>query len=132
MGLRAQAEADLAVTLEAPGDFGELFVLTDPAGFASATPLYGMTGDVGALLDPDTGASLTGRHATLTVRMSSLTAAGYTDLPIAVPDESGLPWTVSFVGVSTPTQLYKVRQAHPDRTLGAVTMVLEFYQTAGA
>ncbi len=127
MSLRVQAEADLAVTLEASGDFGEPFVLTDPAGFESATQLYGAVGDIGQVIDPDTGQAVSGRHATLTARIATLTAAGYTSLPEGIADASSPPWLAAFAGVSTVSQTYKVKASMPDRTLGVVTMVLEFW-----
>ena len=129
MSLRAQAEADLAVTLEALTDFGEPFTLTDPSGFASATQLYGAVGDIGMLLDPDTGQAMSGRHATLTARISTLTAAGYTTLPEGKADAATKPWLADFAGVSTASQRYKVAQSFPDRTLGVVTMILVFSST---
>lgn len=130
MSLRAQAEADLAVTLEAQTDFGEPFTLTDPSGFASATQLYGATSDIGQVLDPDTGQAVSGRHATLVARESTLTAAGYTALPEGVADANSKPWLVDFAGVSTASQRYKVVQSFPDRTLGVVTLVLAFWNAA--
>lgn len=123
MGLRAQAEVDLAATLEAPGDFGESFTLTDPLGFESASQLYGRTGDIGAEIDADTGQLVSGRLATLSARISTLLAAGYSGLPVNVANDLGQPWRVAFGGRS-----YKVKQSMPDRTLGVVTLVLEFWK----
>ena len=130
MSLRVQAEADLAVTLEASSDFGDPFTLTDPAGFASATQLYGRVGDIGQLVDPDTGQAVSGRHATLVARLATLTAAGYSDLPEGIADETSAPWLATFAGVSTPAQTYKVKTSFPDRSLGVVTMLLEFWNEA--
>ena len=127
MSLRVQAEADLAVTLEAPGDFGEPFTLTDPADFESATQLYGTVGDIGFLIDPDTGQGVSGRHATLTLRISTILAAGYPGLPEGIADKALKPWLVEFAGIATPAQKFKVMQSFPDRTLGVVTMSLEFW-----
>jgi hypothetical protein len=127
MSLTAQAEADLAVTLEAASDFGTVVTLTDPAGFTGTATIRGRVGDVGQVLDPDTGQAVTARHATCTLRLTSLTAAGFSSIPVAVADESLKPWLVAFATPSAPLQTYKVKQAHPDRTLGVVTMVLEFY-----
>ena len=128
MGLRAQAELDLAQTLESETDWGVEFTLTDPTGFTGTAALFGASGDIGRLVDPDTGQGVTGRHATLLVRIASLQAAGFGLLPEDISDGAARPWLVSFLGVSTPSQLYKVKQAHPDRTLGVVSLVLTFYQ----
>ncbi len=128
MGLRAQAELDLGQTLESPADWGVAFTLADPVGFTGTEPLFGASGDIGRLVDPDTGQGVTGRHATLTVRIASLQAAGFAELPEGIADGAARPWVVGFPGASTPSQLYKVKQAHPDRTLGVVSMVVEFYR----
>lgn len=125
MSLLVQAEADLAVTLEAPGDFGNPVTVTDPDGFQGTEQLHGRTTDIGQLIDPDTGQGVSGRHASCTLRMASLTAAGFTSLPVGIADATGKPWLVAFAGVSTPLQTYKVSQSRPDRALGVVVMILE-------
>ena len=130
MSLRAQAEADLAVTLEAATDFGQPFTLTDPAGFSSVEQLYGAAGDIGQVIDPETGIAVSGRHATLTARMSTLTAAGYSALPEGIASTATPPWLVEFAGASTAAQKYKVKASLPDRTLGLVTLILEFWKGA--
>ena len=130
MSLRDQAEADLAVTLEPPGDFGTPFTLTQPDGFESATQLFGAANDIGQLIDPDTGQGVSGRHATLTARISTLANAGYTSLPEGIADSSSDPWIVEFAGLATGAQKYKVKETRPDRGLPVVTMVLEFWNEA--
>jgi hypothetical protein len=130
MSLAAQAEADLATVLEAGQDFGVPFVLTDPAGFASAEQLRGGFSDIGQVFDPGTGAALSGRHATVTARMSTLAIAGYGALPEGVIDEAELPWLVDCAGPSTASQRYKVVQTFPDRTLGLIVLVLSFWNPA--
>jgi len=128
MSLRTQAEADLASTLEASQDFGFPIVLTDPAGTVSSG-LMACCGDIGASIDPDTGMPVSGRTALLTVRMSTLTAQGFTTIPEGVQLATSSPWVVAFASVSSGTQLYKVKRSMPDRTLGLVTMHLEFWRT---
>ena len=130
MSLRVQAEADLAVTVEAPGDFGLVFTLTDPAGFTSVTPLYGSSADVGVTVDPDTGLAVSARRATLTARRSSIEAAGYASLPEGTADGAVKPWIVNFAGPGSPTRAYIVKRSWPDRALGVLTMTLELYRVA--
>ena len=126
-----QAEADLAVTLESPGDFGQPFTLTDPAGFESATQLYGNPADIGQTIDPETGLPIAGRHVSMSVRISTLTAAGYASpLPVGIADALLKPWRVTFVGTSTGSQRYKVASSMPDRKLGLVTLILEAWNEA--
>jgi len=127
MSLRTQAEADLASTLEASQDFGFPIVLTDPSGNVS-NGLMASAGDIGASIDPDTGMPVSGRRALLTVRMATLTAQGFTTLPEGVQAATASPWIVAFAGPSSGTQLYKVKRSMPDRTLGIVTMDLEFWR----
>lgn len=135
MSLRVQAEGDLAVTLEAPGDFGFPFVITDPAGLSSPADgdpaqLHGQSGDIGTVIDPDTGMAITGRLAHLSVRISSLVAAGFTTLPSSAPDSALEPWIARYKDLAGNVQPFKVKSSMPDRTLGMVTLVLEFWKDA--
>ena len=123
MGLRAQAELDLGQSLESEADWGVSFTLTNPAGFSGTEALFGGSQDIGQLIDPDTGQGVSGRHATLQARISSLEAAGFTDLPIAIADKTSLPWVVGFAGLN-----FKVKESRPDRSLGVVSLILEFYR----
>lgn len=128
MGLLSQAEADLAVTLEAPGDFGTAVTLTDPSGFSGNVQMYGMVADIEQMADPDTGVSVTARHASCVLRITSLTSSGFTWLPVSVPDAASKPWRVSFASIHDPAVIeYKVKESRPDRALGVVSLILEFY-----
>ena len=124
MSLRVQAEADLAVTLEAPGDFGFAFTLTDPDGVANA--FVGSTGDIGMVIDPDTGMAVSGRLAHVTVRVSSLVTAGFPDVPVGIADLLQRPWRVTFLDLAGNSQEWKVQSSMPDRTLGIAVLILEF------
>ena len=132
MSLRTQAEADLAVSLEASGDFGHPFTLTDPAGFASAEQLYGGVTDIGQVIDPELGIAVTGRHVMLLARISTLIDAGYTGLPEGIADEASAPWIAEFAPLSDPStpQKYKVKSSAPDETIGVVRLILEFWAVA--
>ncbi|MEE9393699.1 MAG: hypothetical protein V3W41_14445 [Planctomycetota bacterium] len=129
-----QAEADLAATLEAPGDFGFPLVLTDPSGTQSPAAgqpgaLSGQSADIGTRIDPDTGMPVSGRTSHVALRISSLVTAGFTDLPRAVADAGSDPWIVSFEDLAGNEQAWKVKSSMPDRTLGLVTAELEFWKT---
>lgn len=121
MNLRDQATVDLGLTLGNPAHFGQPFTLTSPGGFTGGT-LYGAAGDIGMLIDPDTGTQITGRHASLSVAIAALEAVGFANLPEGVPGGGGKPWIATIGALA-----FKVKMAFPDRTLGIVTMVLEFY-----
>lgn len=122
-GIRNQAERDLGSILEASTDFGEPLTLTDPAGFTGTAQLYGRTGDVGSFIDPDTGVTVTGRYATATVRLSTLTTNGFSSVPKAIADATLKPWLVAYDGLTR-----KVKASQPDYTAGVVVMILESYE----
>jgi hypothetical protein len=121
LGLRAQATADLALTLGDSSHFRQPFTLTDPSGTVSGT-IYGATGDIGTTIDSNTGLPVTGRSASLSVQIAVIEAEGFATLPEGVPSGITPPWIAVIDGLA-----YKVKQARPDRTLGLITMILEFY-----
>lgn len=127
MGLRELAESDLAVVLEdRDTGFGWDVALTDPAGLRVAT-LVGQSDDISQLIDPDTGELVSGRRASVVLRISSLVAAGFTSLPRSVADSTLKPWIVEFSDINGNAYAFKVRQADPDRALGVVVCILEAY-----
>ena len=126
MGIREQAQADLAITLEAGTEFGRTIVLTAPNGFSSAVALQGQTQDIGAALDPDTGVTVSARTASITLQLATLVSEdGYPSFPEGIADSDSLPWTVLAEG-----QLWKIQRTMPDRTLDVVVCILEFYENA--
>lgn len=127
MGLRQLAEADLSGILEDSAfGFGFNITVTNPAGLAKS--LVGFTNDIAELIDPDTGQAVSGRSASVTLRISSLVTAGFTELPRAIADASSKPWLVTFLDLAGNSQIFKVRQSMPDRTLGVVLCYLETYK----
>ena len=126
MGLRDLAEADLAIVLEDDaGGFGWPIKITDPEG--NEGNLTGSAGDIGRLIDPDTGTALSGRFAGFTLRISSLTAAGL-GLPVGVSDPDKKPWLVEFDDINGNAHIFKVQESDPDRTLGVITCILELWK----
>ena len=99
MNLVAQAEADLALTLESTADFGEAFILTDPSGVTGN--LTGQFSNISAVIDPDTGVRISGEFIQATARISSITAEGL-GMPVGIEDISfdarGQLWAVSEAG----------------------------------
>ena len=128
-GLREMAEADLAFTLEdeATG-FGWPITVTDPAG-TSSTGLIGQSDDIAQLIDPDTGQAVSGRLASVGLRISSLTAQSL-GLPEAIADETSKPWVVKFDDINGVAHTIKVQDSNPDRALGLVVCTLEAYKDA--
>ena len=127
MNLRALAESDLGFIVEdgATG-FGWPITLTDPSGFSSPDPLTGLSDDIAQVIDPDTGQAVSGRLASIALRISTLYAQGYA-LPQGIADASVKPWIVEFDDINGLPYKFKVQQSNPDRALGIVTCLLETY-----
>ena len=128
MGLRQIAEADLGTILEDDvTGFGFPIVITDPAGSSGTGPLIGTPVDISQLIDPDTGQAVSGRLASCSIRISSLTAAGL-EVPKGIADSKAKPWTARFDDINGNSRLYKVSQSNPDSALGVVVLLLEAYE----
>lgn len=125
MSLVTQSEADLAESLEDTNDFGWPVTLTDPAGLSK--PLNGSSTDISQSIDPDTGHVISGRSASVALRISSIYGAGFASLPKGIADTSGKPWRVTFDDVNGSTYNFKVQQSNPDLKIGIVVCLLEEY-----
>lgn len=126
MSLRQLAEADLGVILEdgATG-FGWPITITDPAG--NTGTLTGFSDDIAQIIDPDTGQAVSGRLASVALRISSLALEGLT-LPRGIADAGSKPWVIEFDDINGNAFKFKVSESNPDRALGLVTCLLELYQ----
>lgn len=128
MTLRAIAEKDLGKIMESTLSFRTPVTVTDPDGNTNTNTLYAFTGDISALIDPDTGQAVSGRSAVAAIRTSSLVAEGL-GYPVGVANSNSKPWTVAFDDISGDSHLFKVIEGNPDRTLGIVNLTLEIYRT---
>lgn len=127
MGLRDIAEKDLGVIMEDNVTGGGWSIkVTDPTGNSGAGPLIGLSNDISQIIDPDTGQAVSGRLATVSLRISSLIAAGL-ELPVGISDSASKPWLMDFDDINGNSYTFKVSQSNPDRTLGIVTCLLETY-----
>jgi hypothetical protein len=126
VGLREQAEADLAFTLEDPAGFGWPITVTNPAGTAKS--LVGSSGDIGRTIDPETGQAVAGREAHVTLRISTLEGLGL-GIPSAVADKSSKPWRITFDDIGGTAHTFKVAAVMPDRMIGVVVCMLQVYQS---
>ena len=125
MSLRQVAEADLASILEDSVDgFGWPITVTDPG--QNSANLVGFSNDIAQLIDPETGQAVSGRVASVSLRISSLTAAGL-GLPQGIADAKNKPWVVQFDDINGNAYKFKVSQSNPDRAIGIVTCLLELY-----
>lgn len=123
MGLRDQAELDLKTTLE--GEWSVSITVTDPDG--KVATLKGQSGDIGALIDPDTGIPIAGRTAHVALRRSSLAAAGL-GIPQVIASPESMPWRFRFDGFAGESNEFIVRHSFPDRTLKIITCIVEHWK----
>lgn len=127
MGLRERAERDLGRILENQNSgFGWPITVTDPAG--KAEPLVGYSNDISQVIDPDTGQLVSGRLASVALRISALTAAGFTTLPRNISERTAKPWQVRFDDINGNPFTFKVQSSDPDRALGLLVCILEDYK----
>lgn len=128
MGLRDIAAADNRTILnDSVSGFGYSITITDPTG--NETPFTGFSNDIGQLIDPDTGVAVSGRLATVAIHIQDILDAGLT-LPESIADRSQKPWLVTFSDINGFSQIFKVSNSNPDRTLGMLVCILEFYKPA--
>lgn len=127
MNLRTLAESDLAYLLEdSVNGFGWDITVTNPAGTSVA--LVGDAGDVGQMIDLDTGEIVSGRLAQVTLRLSSLATAGF-GIPQGIEDPASKPWLMTFDDINGNAYTFKVVRSFPDRKLGVVKVLLGVYET---
>lgn len=125
MSLRALAASDNKSIVEDLDGFGWPITVTNPAGTAAS--MVGVSTDVGIAIDVETGVSVTGRSAEVSLRIDSLAAAGL-GLPRAEPDAGGKPWLVAFNDTDGASYTFKVVEARPDRAIGIIVCALEAYR----
>ena len=126
MGLRDTAKADARSILnDDVHGFGWPITVIDPDGVTAN--LTGFSNDVAEVIDPDTGIAVSGRIASVALVISDLTDAGL-DLPVSIADSLKKPWLIKFDDINGNAFTFKVKQSNPDRTLGIITCVLEFYE----
>lgn len=126
MSLRLLAESDLSFIVEdSSSGFGWPITLTSPAG--TKYNLVGLSNDIAQIIDPETGVPVSGRMASITLRISSLISAG-ASLPYGVPKANEKPWLAEFQDISLVGHRFKVKQSSPDRGMGLVNCILEFYE----
>lgn len=125
-GLRAQAEADLGRILEdTTNGFGWPIKVTDPSG--AVGQLTGFSTDISLMIDPETGQAVSGRTASATIRIALLSSEGL-GIPQGVADGAVKPWLVQFDDINGVAYTFKVKESIPDRAIGAVSCILEFYK----
>lgn len=125
MGLRAKAKADSQKILNSDAGFAWPITVTGPDG--TIGNLKGFSNDITDLIDPDTGVAVTSRLVTATLHIADLTAAGL-GIPEAIADKTKKPWIIEFDDIDGNPFKFKVMESKPDRTIGNVSCILEFYE----
>jgi hypothetical protein len=125
MSLREQAAQDLATIVEDLDGFGWAITITDPAG--TSADLTGLSTDVAYSIDPETGQAVSGRTASVAIRIAALSAAGL-GIPINVAETDRFPWLVQFADINGNPYTFKIIESQPDRAIGLVVCRLEAYQ----
>ena len=128
MNLRSLAESDLKHILEDNANgFGWAITITDTNG--KTEDFTGFTNDIASVIDPNTGIPVSGRQASIALRISTIYSKGFTELPRGIADMSVKPWTVTFSDPSGISYTFKITQSNPDRALGIITCMLETYKS---
>lgn len=126
MGLRETAERDLGLILEdRDTGFGWDITLTSPEEVIHE--FVGFSDDIAQVIDPDTGVAVSGRMASIALRISTIYEKGFT-LPVGVADSGSRPWVVSFNDINGNSHLFKISKSNPDRAAGLLTCILELYE----
>lgn len=129
MSLRTQAETDLGFILESDTQgFRWPITVTSPSGavLGDDEDLYGFSDDIAQLIDPETGVLVSGRIATVALRISTLLSF-FADLPRYISSSTSKPWIVTFNDINGVSHTFKVKQADQDRALGLLICILEVY-----
>lgn len=128
MSLRETIESDLSFILEdETTGFAWSITVESPDGTSEA--FKGFSADIAQAVDPDTGELVSGRFASVALRISSLEAI-FSTLPRGISSDAGKPWTVTFNDIGGDPWTFKVKQSNPDRTVGVVVLHLENYKAA--
>ena len=114
MNVRELAETDLAQTLEDTSGAGSPFTLIDKDG--NNFRVTGTYGDIGFMLDNETGLPVQGRTITATYRMSTLL-----EKTSKVPTQG---WRVRAFDLSRKEHVLFVVNYEPDRTMGIARLKL--------
>jgi hypothetical protein len=126
MTLRLVAETDLKYILENDMcGFGWPIIIIDPVDVA--VQMVGFSNDIGQTIDPDTGMLVSGRVASVALRLSTIQNFGLS-IPQGISDSNSKPWRVLFDDINGNPYTFKVIQSNPDRGLGIVTLLLSKYE----
>jgi hypothetical protein len=125
-GLAAIAAADLQVILNADG-----CVITLQAPDGRVAELRGNQRDIAHAVEPETGKTISAR--TVSVALSMIDLFSVNMMPTRELDsDTNKPWVVKFAETVGCEQTFCVAETIPDRTLGCLVLILEFYEAEPA
>ena len=121
------AEADLGAILEdSDTGFGFSISVTSPGG--TKHTLTGFSDDISQLTDPDTGQAVSGRLASVALRISTIyTSFPGEGLPRNIASAALKPWVIEFNDINGNPGKFKVSESNPDRAIGMLVCILEVY-----
>ena len=123
MSLADIASVDLRNILNADGG---CITLQSPDG--TSAEFRANTQDISNAIDLQTGTLISGRTASVALSMIDLLAMNMAPAVIA-DTKASKPWIVRFAEtVSGVVHTFKVRETKPDRTIGALILILEFHR----
>ena len=126
MTLHETAAADLQNILEDDQTgFGWPMTITDPDG--NSASVVGTWTDIAQEIDLGTGLAVSGRTASVVVRLAALADEGL-GMPEGIQGEDSKPWRVSLQDTTGATRSYKVAVVEPDTRRGLVCCQLEDYE----
>ena len=126
MNLRELAEQDLGrIQEDSASGFGWSITVTDPNGTQAG--VTGFSNDIHEMIDPETGAAVSGQSASVSIRIAHLVDQGL-GVPRGIADDASRPWIVECNDLSGSAYRFKVKRSHPDRGIGNVTCILETYE----
>jgi len=126
-GLAAMAAADLQSIVGDEKTGGCAITLQAPDG--RVAELRAMQQDIAHAVDPETGKTVSARRVSVALSMRDLALVDME--PIRELDAATQkPWVVTFAEtVSSQPQTFCVAETIPDRTLGCLVLILEFFES---
>lgn len=119
--------ADAEAILGDLDTFGQRITITAPNGVRA--DLAGLAAETGERLDLDSGASVAGASAHITVSSRPFAEIFGEVLPAKIAQRTERPWVVSFEDASGVERTFMISDTRPDRRLGLLTCLLESYRS---
>lgn|GEM_PF-2668424 len=125
MSLADIAAADIQAILNADGC---VVTLQEPGG--RTAELRGMQADIAHAVDPETGKTVSLRRCSVALSMRDLALVNMEPVRVLDADKSKC-WQVTFAEtVGCQSQTFTIAETIPDRTLGCLVLILEFFELA--